>query len=365
MTTSRTDEAVSGAPGALPAAALVAANPSTTVVTAQEAPMVLSGETRRLLGEGVPAATRRAYAADRADWQAFATSYGQPAFPVAADLLAEYTATLLTQGSAGAAVPRPLSPSTAQRRLSAISTASVEAGHGRPDLRAAKLVLRGHRRSEPSRRRQAAPVTVPALQALVAQARSQQRVDGTISTRGLRDAALVLLSFATAARRSEAVRVRLADLHDRPEGMLVSVLRAKTTDQVQQVAVPYAADPERCPVRAVRAYVERLGEEGITDGPLFRRVSKWDRPLQGGLSGFSASVALQRLAADAGLDVPENFAPISSHSLRRGMATEARRRGADPLAIARQGGWVDGSPVVAAYCADVDRWEQHPLEGVL
>lgn len=365
MTKVEVRRAASGASGPLPGA------PDTPPAAPQGAASVdrpatmLSEATRALLSAGVPAATRRAYAADRVEWRAFAALHNRPSFPVDPALLAEYAGTLLERGSPVATEPRPLSAATVQRRLSAIATASVEGGHGRPDMRAAKIVLRGHRRTRPAAVRQAAPVTVPILQTLVAQARTRRRSDGAVRTRGLRDAALVLLSFAVAARRSEIVRLQLDDLQERPEGLLVSVLRAKTTDRLQPVAVPFAGDPERCPVRAVRAYTARLAELGIDDGPLFRRISKWDTPLDGGLSGFSASVALQRLADDAGVAVPDGFAGWSSHSLRRGMATEARRRGADALAIARQGGWVDGSAVVAAYCADVDRWEQHPLDGVL
>jgi integrase len=367
MSTTSVSETRTEAPAGPPEAAGAAVvQVAVSEVVVGQRPARLSEATEALLAAGVPAATRRAYAGDRADWHGFAALHGQAPYPVEPGLLAEYVGTLLSQGSPCVPQPRPLTAATVQRRLSAIATASVEAGHGRPDMRAAKLVLRGHRRVTPVAPRQAAPVTVPILQALVAQARSHRRADGSVSTRGLRDAALVLLSFAVAARRSEIVRLQLDDLNVRPEGLLASVLRAKTTDRLQPVAVPFAGDPDRCAVRAVGTYVERLAEHGILDGPLFRRVSKWDKPLSGGLGGYSASVALQRLAADAGVEVPEGFGGgWSSHSLRRGMATEARRRGADALAIARQGGWVDGSTVVATYCADVDRWEQHPLDGVL
>jgi hypothetical protein len=45
---------------------------------------------------------------------------------------------------------------------------------------------------------------------------------------------------------------------------------------------------------------------------------------------------------------------------RRGFATTARAAGHDPLEIARAGGWVDGSRVLARYMDDVDHVKNSP-----
>ncbi|MEE1745826.1 MULTISPECIES: tyrosine-type recombinase/integrase [unclassified Streptomyces] len=64
---------------------------------------------------------------------------------------------------------------------------------------------------------------------------------------------------------------------------------------------------------------------------------------------------IDRLAVAAGLS-----GDWSGHSLRRGFATAARAAGHDPLEIARAGGWVDGSRVLARYMDDVDRAKNSP-----
>lgn len=83
------------------------------------------------------------------------------------------------------------------------------------------------------------------------------------------------------------------------------------------------------------------------DGPLFRRVARTDRLLSHRLSPEAVADVLAGLAAQAAVPVPDGFTTWAGHSLRRGLATEARRAGADPLRIARQGGWADGSAALS------------------
>lgn len=143
---------------------------------------------------------------------AFAASRHEPPLPPRPETLSDYCAVLLTDGSPTAAEPRALAPSTVERRLAAVSTWAVEAGCGRPDLRAARLVLRGYRRTTPTATRQAAPVTVGVLRALTAQAATRRAPDGSLTIRALRDRAILLLGFAIGARRSELVRLDVTDL---------------------------------------------------------------------------------------------------------------------------------------------------------
>jgi hypothetical protein len=104
----------------------------------------LSERAQQLLGAGVPQGTRRAYGRDRADWAFYTELMGAVPLPVDPGLLVEYVSALLTTGNPrlGAAA-RPLSPAGVERRLSAISPWAREQGHGAPDLRPARLALRG------------------------------------------------------------------------------------------------------------------------------------------------------------------------------------------------------------------------------
>ena len=146
----------------------------------------VSTEAMALLVQGIPAGTRRASGRDRAAWADFTERRGLAPVPVNPMLLLEYVTHLLN-GTADAALEggRALSASTVERRLSAISTWSQEQGYGTPDLRAARLALRGHRRERPARPRQAAPLTTAALRILLAEAANVPA--GPESHRALRD----------------------------------------------------------------------------------------------------------------------------------------------------------------------------------
>ena len=327
-------------------------------------PVRLSAEASWMVEAGVPSGTRRAYAAGREDWRAFCDDRGEQQMPVDPRVLVEYVAQLLSTGSAGRGTQaRPLHPTTVEGRLSAITTWSRECGYGTPDLRAARLALRGHRREVASGTSQAAPLTVAALRTLLAAARDT--ADGPDSSRALRDGALVRLGFALGARRSELVRVCIEHVRIESDGLIVQVHRAKTRDLPDEVAVPWAADEELCAGRAVLRLRTRLARDGFRTGPLFRQVRRGDHMQPQGLAPQAVADILQRLAEEAGLPIPDGFRGWSGHSLRRGFATEARRAGADALRIARHGGWADNSAALATYLVDVDQWHNHPLAGVL
>ena len=67
---------------------------------------------------------------------------------------------------------------------------------------------------------QARAFDVPELKRILAS------IDRT-TTAGKRDAALILLAFASAMRRSELVALTRADLHLSPEGIRITIRRSK------------------------------------------------------------------------------------------------------------------------------------------
>ncbi len=228
----------------------------------------LDEATIALLSAGVPTNTRRAYAAGRRAWAAWCGTVGLPSLPPSASDLARYATFLLTVGSPVVATPRPLSSATVEAHLSAISTWAVEQGHLRPDLRGARLVLRGHQRGGDERGRgRAAPITVDILRTLVAQAMLSRRADGTPTMRALRDRTALTLGFALGARRSELVAVDLQHIVRVPQGLAVDVWRVKTRTSSDAVAVPHGVDPELCPVRTTLTWLAALQEHGCTQGP--------------------------------------------------------------------------------------------------
>lgn len=55
---------------------------------------------------------------------------------------------------------------------------------------------------------------------------------------------------------------------------------------------------------------------------------------------------------------------MTGHSLRAGLATEARRAGHDPRSIAAQGGWSPTSDVLYGYMRTVDQWQDNALDNI-
>ena len=83
--------------------------------------------------------------------------------------------------------------------------------------------------------------------------------------------------------------------------------------------------------RAARALVAWIDAAGIGDGPLFRPVSKADRPLPRRLAPDAVAEILRRLLLAAGY--PADYA--SPHGLRSGFLTQAALDGAPIQAAMR------------------------------
>lgn len=81
-----------------------------------------------------------------------------------------------------------------------------------------------------------------------------------------------------------------------------------------------------CPVTALRGWLEF---SGITSGPLFRRISRGDRVLDGRLSAQGIATVVKRAGEAVGLD-PKT---LGGHSLRAGFVTEAACRGESAFRI--------------------------------
>lgn len=97
---------------------------------------------------------------------------------------------------------------------------------------------------------------------------------------------------------------------------------------------------------------------GIITGPAFRRIDRHGRIL-GAMSPKAVGEAITRAGQAAGLDTR-----FTGHSVRAGLATEARRARHDAKTIVEQGGWLAHSAVLHGYMQVVDRWTDNAVKGI-
>jgi site-specific recombinase XerD len=334
----------------------------------------LSPETVAAIEASVADSTRRAYRTDRDAFTAWCDGEDRTTVPASAETMAEWVRHLTV--TPRPRTNRPPGPSTIERAMSAVTSWHEEQGRPKPNMRGARAVLNAYKdrlaeaKEEAAQARQATAALPPQIRAMLAD------VDRT-TLAGKRNAALVLLGFATAARVSELVALDVATVKEAEHGYDVTLYRKKVRKHTPN-PVLYGTDPATCPVRALRAYLAALAAAGRTDGPLFVRVDRWDRlapPMtrRNKMTGIAEPIGdpAGRMTAEAAAEVIERLAVAaglsgdwSGHSLRRGFATAARAAGHDPLEIARAGGWADGSRVLARYMDDVDRVKNSPLVGI-
>jgi integrase len=151
-----------------------------------------------------------------------------------------------------------------------------------------------------------------------------------------RDKAILLIGFAGAFRRSELVALTVEDITPHAHGIELLIVRSKTDQEGEGriVFVPLATSEDRCPVRALHAWLELAA---INDGPLFRHVNRHDLVV-GAKALTPQSVALvvkNSVQRSKGVDAAKNY---SSHSLRAGFVTAAAMVGMQTNVIMEQTG---------------------------
>jgi integrase len=279
--------------------------------------------------------TERAYAADWRDFSAFATRIARRRLPAEPETVALYVADLAR---------RDRKPATIARKLAAVAVFHRSAGHPSPtEHDVVRAVVRGVRRQLGVEQKQKTALELEPLRAVIAQIPSD--------TRGLRDRALILVGWAAALRRSELAALGARQLRFEEEGVVVWLRRSKTDQEAagDTVAVPFGADAVTCPVRALRAWLALVGD----DGAAFRRV---DRHGNIGASLTSSAIAtiVRERAEAVGLD-----GSFAGHSLRAGFATTAARAGRTEAAIMRHGRW-KSVQVARRYIRQGSRWIDNP-----
>ena len=260
--------------------------------------------------------TLRGYSTDWRNFCQWCEGHGLCPLPAFPDTVAAYIAECA----------RRLKVGSIQRRLNAIAEAHKAAGLDNPTAAGAvRNTMKGIRRTLGTATVQKAPAVTADILAMMSAADS-----GLI---GLRDHALILLGFAGAFRRSELVALNVTDLNFGQDGLTVTLRRSKTDQEGQgrPIGIPYGSNPDTCPVRVLRTWLEQAG---ITGGPVFRSVTRHGQVQPGRLSPIDVARIIKKLAQRAGLDA----AKYAGHSLRAGHATSAAIAGASERSIMNQTG---------------------------
>ncbi len=252
--------------------------------------------------------------------------------------------------------------STIGRRLAAIKYAHKLARQPDPtEDEAVRATMKGIRRKVGTAPDQKAAATADIVMAML------MRTPDTLT--GKRDKALLALGFAGAFRRSELVALDVADLREDPEGLRVLVRRSKVD---QEGAGFEKAIPAGRFIRPVALLRDWLDAAGITEGAVFRPVSRSGRVRTARVAASSEGAAPPRLTTQAVADIVKRYATAAgldastfgAHSLRAGYITTAAERGADLARIMDQSGHRDTRTVVG-YIRRANAFKGHSGSGFL
>ncbi len=288
--------------------------------------------------------TRRNYATQWRLFDAWCVRHGRSPMPAEPATLALYLTDRAQHGRKVATLAIALSAIRAVHRDVGLADPAAV-----PEVR---TVWEGIRRTHGTAQRRARPLTAPDVQEVHAAI-----ADDTLH--GRRNRAMLLLGFAAALRRSELVALDVADLTFlRSRGVVVTVRRSKTdqTGAGAEVAVPYGATTDTCPVGALRAWLDTAG---LSSGPVFRSVDRHGN-IGGRLDGRDVARIVKHAAACAGLDATH----VSGHSLRAGLATTAALAGKSDRAIMAQGRWRSRT-MMDRYVRTADQWRDNAADGLL
>ena len=320
------------------------------------------------VGRASAEATLRAY---KSDWRLFCAWCGENGYrplPATPGTVAAFLTLLAERGfvpverrrtKRGKVLERkepvPLGRATVGRRLAAIvfahRAADIEPPTTQPDAARLERAMRGIRKDKrgelPGKKRAADGDVL----------RDMLRSVDSEDLRAYRDRALLSVGMAGAFRRSELVAVTVARVSEDDRGLLVRIPSSKTDQEGQghTVAIPDGRRLE--PVQHYRAW---LAKSGITDGPVFRKLTPQGRLTEKAMSAQGVALVVKAAAVAAGYP-PELF---SGHSLRAGFLTEAGRQNANLFKMKEHSRHAS-IEIVAGYVRDHERFRDHAGEKFL
>lgn len=302
--------------------------------------------------------TVKSYGSDWRDFDLWCQTKGLIAMPADPRSVACYLADRAAQSfidPKGNKQP-PLKTSTLARRLSAISQAHQIAG---VDFNRKHSIIqetwKGIKNTHGMAHKGKEPILIEDLRRMI---ESIQTANGDKERLiGFRDKALLLLGFAGAFRRSELVNLDIDDLKLVRDGYVATLRRSKTDQEGEgrEIAIPYGANPETCPVRTL---LDWLNISGLKSGPLFRSINRHGHLGSQALTSHAVALIVKRNS-----HIKERSSEFSGHSLRAGFATVAAMAGVQEYAIMKQTGH-KRSDTLKKYIRSRDLWKDNPASKI-
>ncbi len=319
-------------------------NPGITIVLHNENPVSDTETTRSISPQQYIIAatsdnTRRAYQSDIrhfVEWGAF--------LPTSAEIVMKY----LQQHADS------LNPRTLVRRLTALKNWHLCQGFSDPTSHPMiRKTLSGIKHIHGKPKNKAKALTVEVLAIMVAYLKGSSRLVD------VRNNALLQIGFFGAFRRSELVAICWEHIQFVPEGIEILIPRSKTDQdgEGQICAIPYG-DKKLCPVTALMAWRDRLSSQ---TGFIFRAIGNGENLKTESIRPNQVNVIIKTIAKDCQLPEVQLY---SSHSMRRGFATEASKKGAPFGAIMRQGRWRHEGTVLG-YIEEGKRFDSNAADIIL
>ena len=242
---------------------------------------------------------------------------------------------------------KTLNPRTLMRRLTALKNWHQYQGFNDPTAHSAiRKTLIGIKNTHGKPKDKAPALTLESLTQMVSFLKKSDRL------MDYRNCALLQIGFFGAFRRSELINITWESIHFVKEGVEILISRSKT-DQAgdgQVCAIPYG-DDTLCPVSALIAWRDR---SHCNSGHVFRHI-KGNEVRDKNIKPRQVNMLIKAIAESCHL---ADAADYSSHSMRRGFATEASKNNVPFASIKRQGRWRCDTSVLG-YIDEGKRFDQN------
>jgi integrase len=269
---------------------------------------------------GTTASTRRLYLNRLTLFASWCAARGARVMPADPEVLRLYVLSLADENKA---------LSTLDVSMAAITLAHRALGHDPPMSDELRVTLRSLRRTLGEPRARSTSISLALLRQIIAPCEQDPH--------GIRDRALILVTYFAGLRRAEAAGLNREGVHREERGYRLTLDSAQRDPTDAPPLLTSHAEQNLCPVLALNAWLDaralraRGGALSATHGPVFvalRRGGPHRFHLGDRLAPTDVDRIVKRRAVAAGL----NPAGLSAVSLRAGFSAEATRGGTSSAA---------------------------------